>query len=47
MCICKFLSDMCSFPLQQSFMKQFLASVNESDYITMRLGFVTVYILDF
>ncbi|KAL9302740.1 MLO-like protein 15 [Arabidopsis thaliana] len=27
----------------QSFMKQFLASVNESDYITMRLGFVTTH----
>lgn len=34
---------MCSCPLQHSFMKQFLASVNESDYITMRLGFITVY----
>lgn len=45
-CVCVY-----SRPLQQSFIKQFLASVNRSDYITMRLGFVRVciyiYISDF
>ncbi|CAN7021026.1 unnamed protein product [Brassica oleracea var. botrytis] len=35
-------ADAC-FGWVHSFMKQFLASVNESDYITMRLGFVTTH----
>ncbi|KAG7574839.1 Mlo-related protein [Arabidopsis suecica] len=35
-------ADAC-FGWLQSFMKQFLASVNKSDYITMRLGFVTTH----
>ncbi|KAL0775601.1 hypothetical protein Bca101_040753 [Brassica carinata] len=39
-------ADAC-FGWVHSFMKQFLASVNESDYITMRLGFVTVDISNF
>ncbi|ESQ39039.1 hypothetical protein EUTSA_v10001415mg [Eutrema salsugineum] len=35
-------ADAC-FGWMHSFMKQFLGSVNESDYITMRLGFITTH----